>query len=121
EKRHRKNGLLPDRLQLVRLHGSFLHQSVSSMYQTGGSTTIICNMPPGKTSLVVISRSLWECHMKTIPDSSMGFCVAIPGGRGVGPRERRAASGPRYGVPLYHKPLVTIKGSNCVAGPPLPT
>ena len=38
-------------------------QRVSSMNQLGGSMSNIESIPPGKTSLVVISRSLWECHM----------------------------------------------------------
>ena len=53
------------------------------MNHTGGSTNIIMSMPPGKTSLVVISRSLWECHMKEMPDSGSGFWVENPTGRGV--------------------------------------
>ncbi len=38
-------------------------QSDSSMNQLGGSISSIDMMPPGKTSFVVISRSLCECHM----------------------------------------------------------
>jgi hypothetical protein len=44
------------------------------------STNSIINMPPGKTLLVVISRSLWECHMKANPASLEGLLAIVPDG-----------------------------------------
>ena len=37
------------------------------MNQLGGSISSIDIIPPGNTSFVVISRSLWECHMYAYP------------------------------------------------------
>src|SRR5579864_2988166 len=95
-------------------------------------------MPPGKTLLVVISRSLWECHMNAQPRSLAGLACTFEGSRVVqlvagvaapvpavlvqaGIDARRLASGPKYCVPPYHGPLVNTSGSGKVAGPPSPT
>src|SRR6266536_863411 len=92
------------------------------MLKTHGSTSIIIIIPPGKMLLVVISRSLCECHMKANPASEPGSFAIVPnGGMGVGPTERLFASGPRYGLPEYHAPLATMPGSGSVTGPPLAT
>ena len=92
------------------------------MGEIHGSTSIIIIIPPGKMLLVVISRSLCECHMYANPASEPGSFAIVPkGGMGVGPTERMFASGPRYGLPLYHGPLATMVGSGSVTGPPLPT
>ena len=48
------------------------------------STSIIMSMPPGKMLLVVISRSLCECHMKAKPASPDGEFAMVPEG-GVEP------------------------------------
>src|SRR6516162_1556913 len=98
------------------------------------STSSIINMPPGKTLLVVISRSLWECHMNAQPRSLAGLACMFAGCRLVQPAAggllppaqagalaRRLASGPRYGLPPYHAPLVNMFGSGRVIGPPLGT
>src|ERR1700730_404371 len=45
------------------------------------STSIIMNIPPGKTLLVVISRSLCECHMNAQPRSLAGFACVLLGCR----------------------------------------
>src|SRR5215472_9076457 len=99
------------------------------------STSIIIIIPPGKALLVVISRSLWECHMKAKPASPLGELAMVPEGGvepvapqfpalvwpAVGPMQpvaRRVASGPRYGLPPYHAPLVRMLASGRVAGPP---
>src|SRR5215469_3648297 len=107
------------------------------------------SIPPGKTLFVVISRSLCECHMNAQPRSFEGLAcvfagfnvvqfaygaVEVPGvpvpplpfvlpvaGAQVGMAARRLASGPKYGVPPYHWPLVNTFGSGKVAGPPPPT
>jgi len=59
------------------------------------STNIIINMPPGKILLVVISRSLWECHMKAKPASDPGGFAIVPEGGvdPVGPVARTVAFG----------------------------
>src|SRR6266480_2614924 len=44
------------------------------------STSIIISIPPGKTLLVVISRSLCECHMKANPASESGGFATVPEG-----------------------------------------
>src|SRR5215469_17191670 len=84
------------------------------------STSIIISMPPGNMLLVVISRSLWECHMKAKPASEVGGLAIVPEGGvvPVGPVARTVASGPRYGLPPYHGPLVNRLGSGSVTGPP---
>src|SRR5947209_13026458 len=77
-------------------------------------------MPPGKMLLVVISRSLWECHMNANPASPVGELAIVPDGGvvPVGPTARAVAFGPRYGLPPYHAPLVKRVASGNVAGPP---
>ena len=100
---------------------------------------IIMSIPPGKTLFVVISRSLWECHIKAQPRSLAGLGWRLTGFRvvqlvaGVGAPvkvllvqaciapPRRLASGPKYGVPPYQAPLVKTFGSGSVAGPPAGT
>src|SRR2546430_9876636 len=54
-------------------------------------------MPPGNMLLVVISRSLWECHMKAKPASPVGELAIVPDGGvvPVGPVARCVAFGPR--------------------------
>ena len=37
-------------------------------------------MPPGKMLFVVISRSLWECHMNANPASEFGLFAMVPEG-----------------------------------------
>src|SRR5512143_1519294 len=92
------------------------------MRKTHGSTSIIIIIPPGKMLLVVISRSLCECHMYAKPASEPGSLAIVPnGGIGVGPIERAFASGPRYGLPEYQGPLTRTFGSGSVTGPPLAT
>src|SRR5215469_5003218 len=88
-------------------------------------------MPPGKMLLVVISRSLCECHMKAKPASLLGGFAIVPEGGvdPVAPQEpagapalqpvaRMVASGPRYGLPPYQAPFVNKFGSGRVTGPP---
>src|SRR6516225_7197788 len=105
----------------------------SSITNSRESTSIIMSMPPGKILLVVISRSLCECHMKAKPASDEGLLAMVPEG-GVVPVvlhevelfvpvqvpkvAREVASGPRYGLPLYQGPFVKRLGSGRVAGPP---
>src|SRR5207253_3581941 len=95
----------------------------SSITNSRESTSIIINMPPGKMLLVVISRSLWECHMKAKPASDPGAFAIVPEGGvvPVGPVARCVASGPRYGLPPYQAPLVNRVGSGRVIGPPAAT
>src|SRR6266446_3952806 len=92
----------------------------SSITNSRGSTSIIINMPPGKMLLVVISLSLWECHMKAKPASDVGEFAIVPEGGvvPVGPVARTVAFGPRYGLPPYQAPLVNRFASGSVAGPP---
>src|SRR5215510_6701111 len=87
------------------------------------STSIIIIIPPGKILLVVISRSLCECHMKAKPASSVGEFATVPDGGvvPVGPTARTVASGPRYGLPPYQAPLANMLGLGSVIGPPAPT
>src|SRR5664279_5095160 len=87
------------------------------------STSIIIIIPPGNALLVVISRSLCECHIKAKPASPPGEFAMVPEGGvlPVGPTARPVASGPRYGLPPYHAPLVKRLGSGRVTGPPAPT
>src|SRR5438874_13495006 len=77
-------------------------------------------MPPGKMLLVVISRSLWECHMKAKPASEVGGFAIVPEGGvvPVGPVARTVASGPRQGLPPNQAPLVNRFGSGSATGPP---
>src|SRR5215472_8052778 len=103
------------------------------------STSIIISMPPGKMLLVVISRSLCECHMKAKPASPLGELAIVPEGGvlpvapqfwfveplaeavyavpGAHPVARVVASGPRYGLPPYQAPFVNRFGSGRVTGP----
>src|ERR1700675_1757886 len=84
------------------------------------STSIIIIIPPGKILLVVISRSLCECHMKAHPASPLGELATVPDG-GVGlvaPTVRTVPSTPKWGLPPYQAPLAKILGSGRVAGPP---
>src|ERR1700751_1451525 len=84
------------------------------------STSIIISMPPGNMLLVVISRSLCECHMNANPASDVGGFAIVPEGGvvPVGPVARTVACGPRYGLPPNHGPFVKRFGSGSVAGPP---
>ena len=52
---------------------------VSSITNSRVSTSIIISIPPGKTLLVVISRSLCECHMNAQPRSLAGFNCRLAG------------------------------------------
>src|SRR5215469_11677289 len=104
---------------------------LSSITNSRESTSIIMSMPPGKTLFVVISRSLWECHIKAQPRSLAGlswrlagcrvvqFAFAVPAQAGI--VARKLASGPKYGEPLYQGPLVKTFGSGNVTGPPAAT
>src|SRR5215831_12318359 len=93
------------------------------MMNSRESTSIIISMPPGNMLLVVISRSLCECHMKAKPASPVGELAIVPDGGvvPVGPVARTVAFGPRYGLPPYHAPFVKMFGSGSVTGPPLAT
>src|SRR5271169_545424 len=94
------------------------------------STSIIISIPPGKTLLVVISRSLWECHMNAQPRSLAGLACMLEGSKFVhvkvavevvaqaGAVARKLASGPKYGLPPYQAPFVKMLGSGRVIGPP---
>src|SRR5258705_7686663 len=94
------------------------------------STSIIISIPPGKTLLVVISRSLWECHMNAKPRSLGGLVcvlegcweeqvsVAVEFVAQLAATARRVASGPRYGLPPYQAPFEKMLGLGRVAGPP---
>src|ERR1700747_756761 len=84
------------------------------------STSIIIIIPPGKMLLVVISRSLWECHMNAKPASDVGGFATVPAG-GVVSVDSTAcmvASGRREGLPPYQAPFVRMFESGSVAGPP---
>ena len=61
----------------------------SSITNSLESTSIIISIPPGKILLVVISRSLCECHMNAKPASSVGEFATVPEG-GVVPVEPTA-------------------------------
>src|SRR5579859_495255 len=95
----------------------------SSMTNSRESMSIIIIIPPGNALLVVISRSLWECHINAKPASPPGEFAIVPDGGvvPVGPVARVVASGPRYGLPPYHAPLVRMFASVSVAGPPAAT
>src|ERR1700730_7263284 len=82
----------------------------SSITNSRESTSIIISMPPGKILLVVISRSLWECHMNAKAASDDGLFAMVPEGGvvpvvvqevelltpvHVPPSARVVASGPR--------------------------
>src|ERR1700730_17964020 len=51
----------------------------SSITNSRESTSIIISMPPGNTLLVVISRSLCECHMNAQPRSLAGLACVFDG------------------------------------------
>src|SRR5215469_13493094 len=59
---------------------SFLRQLDSSIINSRESTSIIISMPPGKILLVVISRSLCECHINAKPASPDGEFAIVPEG-----------------------------------------
>src|SRR5215475_12491730 len=109
--------------QSVELHRLSPHHFVSSMTNSRESTSIIIIIPPGKILLVVISRSLCECHMKAKPASSVGEFATVPEGGvvPVKPTARTVASGPRYGLPPNQAPFAKMFGSGSVTGPPAPT
>src|ERR1700741_4316468 len=101
-----------------------LAQFDSSITNSRESTSIIIIIPPGKMLLVVISRSLCECHINAKPASLLGSLAIVPDG-GVVPLvpqlaafepghlpnvARLVASGPKYGLPPYHAPLTTMFG-----------
>ena len=66
----------------------------SSILNSRESTSIIISIPPGKTLLVVISRSLCECHIYAKPRSLAGLACTLEGGRlVVGQVARVVASG----------------------------
>src|ERR1700686_4912128 len=64
-----------------RICGSPPAHSDSSIRNSRESTSIIINMPPGNTLLVVISRSLCECHMNAQPRSLAGLACVLAGCR----------------------------------------
>jgi hypothetical protein len=81
-------------LNLIALLLSYL---VSSITNSRESTSIIIIIPPGKILLVVISRSLCECHMNAKPASPLGEFAMVPEGGvvPVTPTARTVASRPR--------------------------
>src|ERR1700750_2808201 len=97
-----------------------LRQLDSSITNSRETTSIIISIPPGKMLLVVISRSLCECHMKAKPASSVGELAIVPDGGAVPvePTARPVASGPRYGLPPNQGPFAKMLGSGRVTGPP---
>src|ERR1700687_5077136 len=84
----------------------------SSITNSRESTSIIISIPPGKILLVVISRSLCECHINAKPASPPGSFAIVPEGGvvPVDPTARTVAFAPRYGLPPYHAPLVKMFG-----------
>src|SRR6202040_1386063 len=60
----------------------FFNYRDSSITNSRESTNIIISIPPGKTLLVVISRSLCECHMNAKPRSLAGFACMLAGCKG---------------------------------------
>src|SRR3979490_1511820 len=64
----------------------------SSITNSRESTSIIISIPPGNILLVVISRSLCECHMKAKPASPLGEFAIVPDG-GVEPVAPQPAVG----------------------------
>src|SRR2546430_5115323 len=89
----------------------------SSITNSRESTSIIIIIPPGKILLVVISRSLCECHMNAKPASLVGELAIVPDGGvvPVGPVARTVAFGPRYALPPYQAPFVKMFASGKVA------
>src|ERR1700740_1835823 len=55
----------------------------SSITNSRVSTSNIISIPPGKTLLVVISRSLCECHMNAQPRSLAGVACVLAGSKFV--------------------------------------
>src|SRR5947207_13117298 len=115
-------------------HSHSPHYFDSSITNSRESTSIIIIIPPGNALLVVISRSLWECHINAKPASPVGLLAMVPDGGVVPvvPHEavllvlvkvpyvaRVVASGPRYGLPANHAPLTRMLGSGKVTGRPL--
>src|SRR6516164_478609 len=64
---------------MVRMYASLVYWD-SSITNSRESTSIIINIPPGKMLFVVISRSLWECHMNAYPASVLGLFAIVPEG-----------------------------------------
>src|SRR5205807_6317721 len=87
----------PDLLFLTDRICGLLPYRDSSITNSRESTSIIISMPPGNMLLVVISRSLCECHMKAKPASDDGGFAIVPEGGvvPVGPVARTVAFGPR--------------------------
>src|SRR5207237_9949107 len=92
----------------------------SSITNSRESTSIIIIIPPGKILLVVISRSLCECHMNAKPASLAGGFAIVPDGGvvPVGPVAPTAAFGPGCALPPYQGPFVKMFASGKVTGPP---
>src|ERR1700739_3166810 len=82
--------LIADRRCACRLQ-FLVDYKFSSITNSRESTSNIISIPPGKTLLVVISRSLCECHMNAQPRSLAGVAWVLEGCRvvqnsvGVGP------------------------------------
>src|ERR1700730_2302653 len=55
----------------------------SSITNSRESTSIIISIPPGKILLVVVSSSLYECHMSANPASEDGLLSMVPAVRVV--------------------------------------
>src|SRR2546421_12455958 len=87
----------PDLLFLTDRICGLLPYRDSSITNSRESTSIIISMPPGNMLLVVIPRSLCECHMKAKPASPVGELAIVPDGGvdPVGPVARTVAFGPR--------------------------
>ena len=75
----------------------------------GGSTTNIVIIPPGKMSKLVISFSVWECHMKV---------ARIRVEAALARRQRPGV--PRNGLPLQKPPKVRSCSSGRMTGKGLP-
>src|SRR5438034_6584226 len=85
----------------VRSHRSSPRYRDSSITNSLESTSIIISIPPGKILLVVISRSLCECHINAKPASPEGEFAIVPDG-GVEPvAPQLTAIGPAF-VPALH-------------------
>src|SRR6266849_248009 len=89
----------------------------SSSTNSRESTSIIFSIPPGKILLVVISRSLCECHMKANPASPLGEFAIVPEGGVVPVAPQEPAAEPA----LQPVARVVAFGSGSVAGPPAAT
>src|SRR5256885_6032295 len=82
----------------------------SSITNSRESTSIIIIIPPGKILLVVISRSLCECHMIAKPASLGGDFALVPDGV-FGPGVsvvRTVAFGTSSALPLYQAMFVHV-------------